>query len=231
MTGKKILVVDDDILTLKLIRYVLENHGMSFVECQDGKSAVEYISKHRIDAAILDLCLPDVSGLEILKAIRMSPAISYIPVLILTSNNDKLDTVLALEIGADDYIVKPFNQRELVARLNVGFRRVSQNNLPAATKISIGDLSIDMEKREVKKSGKSLQLTFKEFELLYILAANAGKVFSRDELLSKLWSDNYLTETRVIDMHITALRKKLGDTRENNNYIETVRSIGYRFRK
>lgn len=231
MAGKKILIVDDDVFTLKIIQYVLENHGMSFVAFQDGSSAIEYISRNRVDAAILDLCLPDLGGLEILKAIRMSPSINHIPVIILTGNSDKMDTVLALEIGADDYIVKPFNKRELVARLNVGFRRVSQNTSSTVTNISIGDLLIDLEKREVIKSGRHIHLTFKEFELLYILAANAGKVFSRDELLSKLWSDNYLTETRVIDMHIASLRKKIGDNREKNNYIETVRSIGYRFRK
>lgn len=231
MSSKIVLIVDDDVFTLKLIRFVLQNHGMSVIECEDGRTAIDHISHHKIDAAILDLSLPDVSGLEILKAIRTSSAISQIPVLILTNNNDKMDTVLALEMGADDYISKPFNQRELVARLNVGFRRMGQNNLSPLSNISIGDLFINMEKREVKKSGETLQLTFKEFELLYILSANAGKVFSRDELLSKLWSDDYFSETRVIDMHITALRRKLGDTAKNNNYIVTVRGIGYRFRK
>lgn len=231
MSSRTILVVDDDVFTLKLIRFVLQNHGMSVAEYEYGRDAIDYISHHKIDAAILDLGLPDVGGLEILKAIRLSPSINQIPVLILTNNNDKMDTVLALEMGADDYISKPFNQRELVARLNVGFRRMGQNNTNPVSCISIGDLFIDMEKREVKKSGETLQLTFKEFELLYILASNSGKVFSRDELLSKLWSDNYFSETRVIDMHITALRRKLGDTLENNSYIETVRGIGYRFRK
>lgn len=231
MRLKNVLVVDDDDSTLKLITYALQDNGFNIIKVMDGNTAVEYISKNIIEAAILDLSLPDMSGMDILRAIRASQFNRHVPVIILTSTDDKFDTVLALELGADDYILKPFHKRELIARLNLRLKRMNPNNSSSICKICFGNLCIDTENREVTKDNSIIQLTFKEFELLHLLASNPGKVFSRDNLMSQLWSDSYFAETRAIDMHISSLRKKLNDTSTKNNYIETVRGVGYRFRK
>lgn len=228
---KNVLAVDDDESTLKLITYALQDNGFNIIKLTEGNTALEYISKNIIEAAILDLSLPDIGGMDILKAIRASQFNRHIPVIILTSTDDKFDTVLALELGADDYIVKPFHKRELIARLNLRLKRMNSNNSSSIYNISFGNLCIDTEKREVTKDNSIIQLTFKEFELLHLLASNPGKVFSRDNLMSQLWSDSYFAETRVIDMHISSLRKKLKDSSTKNAHIETVRGVGYRFRK
>jgi two-component system alkaline phosphatase synthesis response regulator PhoP len=231
MQKKHILVVDDDRISLKLIKHTLITQGFEIIEATDGKSALDYISNNKIDAALLDLNLPDFYGLEILKFIRSKPSICNIPIIILTSNDDKTDTVIALELGADDYIVKPFHKRELIARLNVCFRRMNQNYASFSSELSFGELTIDLDKRIVKVNVTEINLTFKEFEILSLLATNPGKVFSRDALINKLWGENYFAETRTIDNHIASLRSKLGDKASKHNYIETIRNVGYKFRK
>lgn len=227
---KKILIVEDDKTTLRLIQHILEKNQYIVLPAQYGSDAFEYIANKKIHGAILDLYLPDIDGIDILKKIRQHPILNNIPVLILTSNNDKLDTVLALEMGADDYITKPFNQRELVARLKASLRRSQQNSVAIDSKILIGDIKIDLENRTVKNEDTEIDLTFAEFELLSLLASNPGKVFTRDILLNKLWGESYTVETRIVDMHISSLRKKLKSCK-HKSLIETVRGVGYRFIK
>ncbi|UWG96111.1 response regulator transcription factor [Dehalobacter sp. DCM] len=228
---KSILIIEDDSVTLNLIGYVLESYFFSVVKARSGEEADFCLTDPKISAVILDLNLPDINGFELLKQIRKHPVHHDTPIFILTCNNDKLDTVLALEMGADDYITKPFDKHELIARINACLRRVRPSAEASCSQLVFGTLEINPEMREVRKEGKIVDLTMKEYEILLFLAANAGIVFSRDDLLTKIWSDLYVTESRTIDMHISAIRKKIGDNEQNGHYIETVRGVGYRFRR
>jgi len=230
MYNKNILVIEDDPIFIKLISHALKQHSFNVISATNGINALEKLSKNnKIEAVILDLFLPDVNGLEILKKIRIHPIYEKIPVIVLTSNDDKLDAIITIEMGADDYITKPFHKRELVARLNAIMRRTKDSVSLHNTIISINDIQLNTQAREVRRNGVEISLTFAEYELLLFLMINAGNVFSRDKLLTKIWGESYIAETRVIDMHISSLRKKLGD--ETNQLIETVRRVGYRFRK
>lgn len=227
--NKCVLVLEDDLISLKIIRSPLERHGFSVLEASDRTGALDILANKRLSAAILDLNLPDISGIDVLKLIRNHPVHAAIPIIILTSNNDKTETVIALEMGADDYITKPFNERELVARLNAHLRRAHHHNSTPNNLIAVGNIIIDLEKREVMVNQKPVHLTYNEFELLLILVSNAGKVLSRDNLLNRLWGYDFPAETRTIDIHISSLRKKLSALDPAKQYIETVRSVGYRF--
>jgi len=230
MHNKNILVIEDDPIFIKLISHALEQHSFNVLRVTNGMNALDCLSKNnKIEAVILDLFLPDINGLEILKKIRTHPVYAEIPIIILTSNDDKLDAIITIEMGADDYITKPFHKRELIARLNAIMRRTKAALPLNTTIISICDIQLNTQGREVRRNGSEISLTFAEYELLLFLMVNAGNVFSRDRLLTEIWGESYITETRVIDMHISSLRKKLGD--ENNQFIETVRRVGYRFRK
>lgn len=231
MSYKHILVIEDDPIFLKIIsQALLKMENYNIISVSDGQGALDQLLKNTtLDAVILDLFLPDISGLEILKKIRKHPLHGDIPIIVLTSNNDKLDSIITLELGADDYITKPFYNRELIARLNAVMRRAKKSTLPPSNIISIHDIELNPKTREVKKNGTSILLTFAEYELLLFLMINAGNILSRDTLLTEIWGDIYITGTRTIDMHISSLRKKLGD--ENKQLIETIRGVGYRFRK
>lgn len=228
---KQILVVEDDSVSLNLIGHVLENYGFSVLKARSGEETNHCLADPRISAIILDLNLPDTNGFEVLKSIRKHPIHHDTPIFILTCSNDKLDTVLALEMGADDYITKPFNKHELIARINAGLRRAKPAVSASGKHIVNGGLEIEPETREVRKNGTLVELTLKEYEILFFLAVNAGIVFSRDDILTKIWSDLYVTETRVVDMHISAIRKKIEEHEHRNQYIETIRGVGYRFRR
>jgi two-component system alkaline phosphatase synthesis response regulator PhoP len=233
MDKEKVLIVEDEVITLKLLNHTLMNHGFQTLKAEDGKTAIEHLDAHKICAAILDLNLPDYNGMDILREIRRHPTHQSIPIIILTNNTDKIEAIVALEMGADDYITKPFHQRELIARLNVGLRRAKSFNekLEVIKEIQFGDVVLNLENRQVLKGGLSVSLTFKEFEVLALLVRNPGKVFSRDKLLTDLWGEQYIAETRTIDMHISSIRNKLGDNNKDYHYIETIRGVGYRFRK
>jgi two-component system, OmpR family, alkaline phosphatase synthesis response regulator PhoP len=226
-----ILIIEDDIKNSKLLKHTLENNNFLFHFVDNGKKSLEYLNKQEIDIILLDLNLPDTSGFELLRRIKNSSTYQHIPIIIITSNKDKLDTVLALEIGADDYIIKPFHQRELIARINVVLRRYKLNSKNPSNTLSFGDLKIDIDTRKVSLFNKNIDLTFKEFEILILLSSTPGKVFSRDEIINTIWGYEYITVTRAVDMHIASLRKKICDTKQNNLYIETIRGVGYRFRK
>jgi two-component system, OmpR family, alkaline phosphatase synthesis response regulator PhoP len=232
-----ILVVEDDLTNSKLLKDILENDNFLFHHVNSGAKSLEYFKKQaiiknqEIDLILLDLNLPDTTGFEILKRIRSCPLCKHIPIIILTSNTDKLDTVLALEIGADDYITKPFYNRELIARINAVLRRYRLNPNTNNNIIDCGNLKIYSDTRNVTLFDKDIDLTFKEFEILSLFCNNPGKVFSRDELINTIWGYDYILNTRAVDMHIASLRKKIYDTKQNNSYIETIRGVGYRFRK
>lgn len=224
----KILIVEDDIVNMKILNSIITNHGFSPLNAKNGSEALKLLENNQIIGAILDLNLPDINGLEILKAIRNNSINKNAAILIVTENHDKLDTVIGLEIGADDYITKPFHHRELLARLNAALRRTKSAEKTGTNIIAYGDLEIDIDKRLVKKHNMTLNLSFKEFEILYLLASNPGRVISRETILDNVGGLDYSPGTRVVDMHISSIRKKLGD---KDFYIDTVSGIGYRFRE
>ncbi len=228
---KSILVIDDDPITLKILCSTIEKHGFSTIRATNGNDALMYLKKHEIHAVILDLNLPDISGLDILKQIRIHPALNSIATIIVTENDDKLEAILGLEMGADDYITKPFHQRELIARLNTVLRRTKQSTANLNSNLIFGDLHIDTKKRLVTIHDMAVDFSFKEFEILSLLASNAGEVLSRETIMDALGGLDYSPETRTIDMHIASIRKKLNDTSNEKKYIDTVSGVGYRFRK
>jgi two-component system alkaline phosphatase synthesis response regulator PhoP len=228
---QSILIVDDDPITLKILCNAIQTRGFSVITAATGQDALLSLQKHEISALILDLNLPDMNGLEILKQVRTHPVFHPIAVIIVTENDDKLEAILGLEIGADDYITKPFHQRELIARLNSVLRRTQQIHTNMHSYLIFNDLHIDIRKRIVKKHDEVINLTFKEFEILALLVTNPGEVMPRDTILNAIGGLTYNPETRTIDMHISSLRKKLNDTDKEKNYIDTVSGVGYRFRQ
>jgi DNA-binding response OmpR family regulator len=228
---KNILIVEDDPITMKILCAAVEPRGFTVIKASNGNEALSILQKHDIIALILDLNLPDINGLDILRQIRAHPVLCSLAVIIVTEVDDKLDAILGLEMGADDYVTKPFHQRELVARLNSVLRRTQQLNIAKGTYLIYDDLYIDMKKRIVKLKDRVINLTHKEFEILAHLASNAGEVLPREAILNAIGGLAYSPETRTIDMHIASIRKKLKDIDNNKNYIDTISGVGYRFRQ
>jgi|NGEPerStandDraft_9_1074522.scaffolds.fasta_scaffold09995_2 two-component system alkaline phosphatase synthesis response regulator PhoP len=235
MSKELIYCVEDEVNIQQLIKYNLELNGYKVLTFGDGESLLE-ISKDKLPAMfILDIMLPGIDGIEICKRIRQNPSANNIPIIMLTAKSEEFDKVLGLELGADDYITKPFGVREFIARVKALFRRTdtsNQTDTDLANSIDIiiyGNIKIDTPRREVFKYDKLLDLTLKEFELLKLLLLNKGKVLSREQLLEKVWGFDYFGETRTVDVHIRYLRQKIEDDDSNPKLIETVRGIGYRF--
>lgn len=228
---KNILIVEDDSITLKILCAAIEKHGYTAIKATTGEDALLFLQKYETDAMILDLNLPDMNGLEILKQVRNHPLYSMLAVIIVTENDDKLEAIIGLEMGADDYITKPFHQRELIARLNTIFRRTQQIHTNMHSYLIFNDLSIDIKKRVVMKQDTPINLTFKEFEILALLAAKPGEIFPREVIMNAIGGIDYSPESRTIDMHISSIRKKLNDNNKEKSYIDTVSGVGYRFRK
>ncbi|NLT94128.1 MAG: response regulator transcription factor [Clostridia bacterium] len=222
MTG--ILVVEDDPNIRELLQYNLEKEGYEVKTAKDGQEGLEIIETGWPDLVILDLMLPFRDGLEICRIIRSKKELAHMPVIILTAKGEELDRVLGLEMGADDYVTKPFSTREIVARVKALLRRTRYIEQNAGEVLTRGNLSINMENYEVLLNGEKVELTHKEFQLLYLLASRPGKVFTRAYLLEEIWGYEYLGDTRTVDVHIRHLRQKLGE-----DLIETVRGVGYKF--
>lgn len=222
---KRILAIEDEKNIRELLRFNFEAQGFAFCEYDRGDGALACILAEKPDLIILDLMLPGQDGLAVLREIRSLPETAGLPVMLLTAKGEEFDKVLGLEMGADDYVVKPFSVKELIARAKAVMRR--QRVVDQSKKdIVIGDLRISPEAYEVYLDGTKVELSLKEFELLYTLAKNRNKAMGRNELLDKIWGENYFGETRTLDVHIRFLRKKLeGDERK---FIETVRGVGYR---
>ena len=222
---KTILLVDDEAHILELLKYTMENEGFSTLQAETGEQALKLLGRERVDAVILDLMLPGIDGLEVLKHIRVTPGTKNLPVLMLTAKSEEFDRVIGLELGADDYLCKPFFVRELVARVKAVLRRAETPGEPGAKKdnrfLKIGPIEIDEIKRTVKRRG----------ELLRLFAQNPGKVITRDEILTKIWGYDYTGETRTVDVHIRQLRKKIEEDDSNPQYILTVRGVGYKLRE
>lgn len=226
--SKKILIIDDESDLIELVAYNLKKEGFSVCSAQNGMEALKLIQKELPSLIILDLMLPGIQGFEICKRLKNSSATSKIPIIMLTARAEEMDKVLGLELGADDYITKPFSPRELVARVKAVLRRIDT----AATEtpvIQIGDLQIDVEKYQVLFKGQPLNLSATDFKLLKFLAMNRGRVYSRDQLLQAVWGDEVFVEPRTVDVHITRLRSQIEENPAAPRYIKTVRGIGYKF--
>ena len=227
-SSSTILLVDDEESIQKLLTYPLERDGFRVVQAWDGEEALERFSEHEIDLVVLDIMLPKLDGIEVCKRLR---ARSTVPIIMLTARDDELDKVLGLELGADDYITKPFSIREFRSRVRALLRRASiARPGPEDEVIETGGLTLDVARRHVAVRGKPVQLTYVEFELLRTLAASPGRVFSRRMLLESLWGDADYRDPRTIDVHVRHLREKLEQEPREPEYIFTVRGVGYRFR-
>jgi DNA-binding response OmpR family regulator len=227
----RILLVDDEQPIQTLLSYPLRKDGYEVVQATDGQQALERFDEQLFDLVVLDLMLPKVDGLEVCRRLRSR---SSVPIIMLTAKSEEIDKVVGLEIGADDYITKPFSLREFSSRIKAALRRAEMSRpaqtAPDEAPLTVGDVRIDFPKRSVRIRGREAQLTFVEFEILSALARAPGRVFTRDMLLSRIWGDAAYRDPRTIDVHIRHLREKLERDPKDPEYLFTVRGVGYRFR-
>lgn len=227
-TPKNILIVEDEADLVELISYNLKKEGFNLDSAIDGEAALSKIKKGRYDLVVLDLMLPGIQGMELCRILRSDPKTETLPVIMLTAKGDEVDKILGLEMGADDYITKPFSPRELVARVKAVLRRSLEK--PSSEKVlKVGELVIDKERYTVTIKGKPIKLSAKEFKLLLFLTERKGKVFNRERLLDAIWSDEAFVEPRTVDVHIRRLRAQIEEDPAHPKYIKTLRGIGYFF--
>ncbi|HHY20531.1 MAG TPA: response regulator transcription factor [Bacilli bacterium] len=225
-----VLVVDDEKNIRELVKFNLESRGYKVREATNGREALDLARQELPLLIILDLMLPEIDGLEVCRVLKSDIKTKWIPIIMLTALGDEIDKIVGLELGADDYITKPFSPRELVARVRAVLRRVNEQTEPETVSSNLPGLKIDGQKYEVMIDGKKLDLTLKEFELLQFLAKSPFHVFTREYLLEKIWGFDYVGETRTVDVHICNLRKRLEEQdKKSRYYIETIRGVGYRF--
>ncbi|MHB8600063.1 MAG: response regulator [Ktedonobacteraceae bacterium] len=242
--GRKILVVDDEPVLVETIAYNLEQAGYQVTTAADGSSALEAAHRETPDLIILDIMLPEMDGLEVCRQLRRESKTSTTPIMMLTAKGDEIDKVVGLEVGADDYVTKPFGRRELLARVRALLRRseyapnseersahANVTEVPRQTReLVAGPIRIDLAGRRVHCRGQELELQPKQFELLTYLVRNRGTVLTRDQLLHNVWGYDYVGDTRTVDVHIRWLREKLEEDPANPRLIQTVRGVGYVFR-
>lgn len=232
--NERILVIEDEMHIQELLQYNLEKNGYKVTLTDNGIEGLNEALTNVPDLILLDLMLPGMDGLEVCKRLRSEKHTKKLPILMLTAKSEELDKILGLELGADDYITKPFSIKELIARIRASLRRVSEEKFDTHAEeskssiLKIKNIEIDIDKYEVRKDGEKVILTLKEFELLRILIENQGKVLTRDFLLDKIWGYDYVGETRTVDVHIRHLRQKIEDDEEMGQIIETIRGVGYR---
>lgn len=244
---RKILVVDDEAVLIEAIAYNLEQSGYQVVTALDGISALDLARKEDPDLIVLDIMLPGIDGLEICRQLRREDCTATVPIIMLTAKGDEIDKVVGLEVGADDYVTKPFGRRELLARVRALLRRVDYpgqhvdatpahdatdngRTIPPRSLLSAGPLTIDQAGRRVNCRGQDLELQPKQFDLLTHLVRNRGTVLTRDQLLHNVWGYDYAGDTRTVDVHVRWLREKLEEDPANPRLIQTVRGVGYVFR-
>lgn len=227
--SNKVLVVDDERAIADIIKFNLEKEGYQVETAYDGDEGLQKVNSFQPDLVVLDIMMPKKDGFQVLKEVRVS---HKFPVIMLTAKEEEVDKVLGLELGADDYVVKPFSMRELIARIKANLRRVDFANLKGSNDIIKSDeLEIDLVKYEVMKNGKVVELTLREFELLKFLASSAEQVFSREQLLEEVWGYEYYGDIRTVDVTVRRLREKIEDNSGEFKYILTKRGVGYYFRR
>ncbi|EST54734.1 PhoP family transcriptional regulator [Brevibacillus panacihumi W25] len=226
----KILVVDDEVSIVKLLQFNLEKSGYEVVTAFDGMQALDMVKSEQPDFIILDLMLPKMDGMDVCKTLRQEKILT--PILMLTAKDDELDKIIGLELGADDYLTKPFSPREVIARVKAILRRIQVTPEAAPSPehlvIAMGEIRIYPEKYEVYRQDTKVELTPKEFELLLYLANHQGRVLTRDQLLNAVWNYDFIGDSRIVDVHVSHLREKLEDDTKNPRYIKTVRGLGYK---
>jgi two-component system, OmpR family, response regulator len=228
-SSTRILLVDDEQSVQTLLTYPLVREGYDVVSAHDGREALDRFAEQRFDLVVLDIMLPTLDGIEVCRRMRSR---SRVPIIMLTAKDDEIDKVLGLEIGADDYITKPFSVREFRSRVRAALRRAEMvGDRPGGEEpIVVGELRIDFDRRAVAMRGDGLRLTYVEFELLTALARSPGRVHTREMLLEQVWGDSAYRDSRTIDVHIRHLREKLERDPRSPEYLLTVRGVGYRFR-
>lgn len=228
MSQEKIVVVEDEPDILEVFSYNLKREGFEVATSLDGSSGLKLIQQSMPDLVLLDLMLPGMDGLDICRHLKSDVKTQNIPIIMVTAKGEESDIVLGLGIGADDYITKPFSPKELVARVKAVLRRIEVSDISQEKNyLKLGDLEIDISKHKVCLDDCEIKMTATEFRLLSYLASQSGRVFSREQLLNHAFGNDVVVVDRNIDVHIRAIRKKIG---ENNNYIETIRGVGYRFK-
>jgi len=226
---KRILIIEDDKDIVELVRYNLEKEGLRVTSADNGATGLAQLKESPPDLVILDLMLPRLPGLEICKEVRRDPKLPRLPILMLTARGDEADRVVGLEMGADDYVSKPFSPRELVARVKALLRRAEPAEEEAEAAIEVGDLSIDPSAYRVLRLGRPVALSTLEFRLLHFLAAHPNRVFSRDRLLDAVWGTERFVTPRSVDVYIRRLREKIEPDPQRPSHLKTVRGTGYLF--
>ena len=229
MAGEKVLVVDDEEHIVELLKFNLVNSGYKVITAYNGIEALEIANEELPDLVLLDLMIPGMDGLDVCKQIKRNKETSSISIIMLTARSEELDKIIGLELGADDYITKPFSVRELLARVKAVLRRVNSLEESERKVYEFGRLKVDFVRHEVSIEDKKIDMTLKEFELLEILIKNKGNILKREVLVDKVWGYEYIGETRTVDVHIRYIRKKIEEDDKNPKYIETIRGVGYRF--
>lgn len=226
MIKEKILIVEDDKHISKLVKYNLDKAGYESILAKSGEEALNIVGREQVALIVLDIMLPKMDGFEVCRTIKQDGRFKNIPVIMLTAKGEEVDRVVGLELGADDYMVKPFSPRELLLRIKAILRRITPAEISKEI-LTAGNISIDIAKHKVTVNQKEIELTAMEFKLLTMLIQRQGRVQTRDNLLSDVWNFDSDVDTRTIDTHIKRLREKLG---KSGNLIETVRGMGYRFK-
>jgi len=226
MAKRKILLVEDESSISEPLSRALEREGFDVAVADTAAGAVEAFRARRPDLVLLDVMLPDGDGRDVLRELRQ---VSRVPVVMLTARGEEMDRVLGLELGADDYVTKPFSAAELVARIRAVLRRAADQPEPGDGVLTVADVVLDLDKRLVTCAGEPVDLTVKEFDLLRLLLEHAGKVVRRDQLIADVWDTSWFGSTKTLDVHVSSLRRKLGDDPNNPRYIHTIRGIGFRF--
>ena len=221
----KILIVEDESSLAEPLSFLLRKEGFETVIAEDGQKAIDLFQSQRPDLILLDLMLPQLSGTEVCKRIR---AVSMVPIIMLTAKDDEVDKVLGLELGADDYVTKPYSARELVARIKAVLRRGADLALDGETVLQVANIKMDVDQHKVWLDGQLIPMPLKEFELLCELMRNAGKVMSRSQLIDHIWGSDYVGDTKTLDVHIKRLRSKFEKDQANPELIQTIRGLGYK---
>lgn len=224
----RVLVVDDEPDILNLLEYNLKRAGFQALLAKDGPEAIEAAKTHRPDLVLLDIMLPDMEGTEVLRRLKSNESTAPIPVIMLTAKGEEIDKIVGFELGAEDYITKPFSPRELILRVKAVLKRTAEKPQQDDRTVSFKELSIDLSRHRVTVSGKAIELSSTEFKLLSELIQAKGRVLTRDNILDRAWGHDCYVIPRTVDTHVRRLRSKLGAA---GDYIETVRGVGYRFRE